>query len=153
MLVDRIITFLMYGVTILIEAIGYSILALSGYGWLWGPDVPYGTILRRPTSHLRTDGFLSGLFFTPVIISLAVSLAWNQPLVAVTVSGSLVVPLLIIHFFGKNFFIPIFYGVCMALVVIFACLLRLSAILLFFFLYLLLVFIGPLLFALFLASI
>ena len=153
MLMDRIITFTLYGVTVTIEFIGYFILAVFGYGWLWGPLLPYGRILRHPTSHQHMEGFFSGLVFMPVLVSLAVSLVYGQPLVVITVAGSLVVPLLIIHFFGKNFFIPIFSGVCMALVVTFACLLRLSAILLFFFLYVLLVFLGPLLFAFFLASI
>ena len=150
---DRIITFLLYGVTVTIEIVGYFILAVFGYGWLWGPPVPYRAILGHPTSHLRMEGFFSGLVLTPLMVSLAVSLAYDQPLVVINVAGSLLVPLLIIRFFGKNVFIPTICGICLALVVTIACLLRLSAILLFFFLYVLLVFLGPLLFALFLAAI
>lgn len=150
---DRITTFWLFAVTVTIEAVGYACLALFGYGWFWGPHLPYGLILRHPISHLRMEGFYAGLVVTPVAVSLAVSLAYDQPLVTVTVAGSLAALLSIHRYFKKNFFIPLCYGICMALVVFFACLLRLSVMLLFFSLYALLIFIGPLLLALFLASI
>lgn len=150
---DRIITFLLFAVTVAVEAIGYSVLAVSGYGWLWGSPLPYGTIVRHPISHRHMEGFYSGLVVTPIVVALAVSLAYDQPLVVMIVAGSLVVLLLINHYFRKNFLIPIFGWICLMLAVAFACLIRLSILLLFFFLYAFLVFLGPLLLALFLASI
>lgn len=150
---DRIITLLLFVVTFAFDIMGYSVLAISGYGWLWGPSLPYGDIVRHPISHRRMEGFYSGLVVTPAAVSLAVSLASGQPMVAIIVAGSLAILLLVDHYFKRNFFIPILGGVGLALAVTFACLMRLSVILLFFFFYVFLVFLGPLLLAFFLASI
>lgn len=152
-LVDRIITILLFAVTVTVEAVGYSVLAVSGYGWLWGSPLPYGAIVRHPVSHRRMEGFYSGLVVTPIFVSLVVSLTYDQPLVVMIVTGSLTILLLINYYFRKNFFIPILGWICLAIMVAFSCLVRLSIILLFFFLYAFLVFLGPLLLAFFLASI
>lgn len=152
-LMDRVITFLLFAVTVTVEALGYAVLAVSGYGWFWGPALPYGRIMCHPFSHRHMEGFYSGLVVTPVLVSLAVSLAYGQPLVVIVVGGSLVFLLVVSHYFRKNLFIPILGGVSLAMVVAFACLMRLSVMLLFFFFYVLLVFLGPLLLAIFLASI
>lgn len=151
MVIDRIITFLLFAVAVTFDFMGYAVLAIFGYGWLWGPKLPYGAILRHPVSNRRMEGFYSGLVVSPVAISLAVSLAYGQPLVAIVVSGSLVVLLLFHRYFEKNLFIPILGGGGLALMLVFACLMRLSVMLLFFFFYVVLVFIGPVLLALLLA--
>lgn len=148
---NRIITVSLFAMTLTLDIMGYCVLAISGYGWLWGSPLAYGTIVRHPISHRRMEGFYCGLVVTPVVVSLAVSMVYAQPLVAIVVSGSLAVLLLIKHYFKRNFFIPILGGVGLMLMVTFACLMRLSVTLLFYFFYVFLVFIGPVLLALFLA--
>ncbi len=153
MLMDWIITFLLFAITLTVETIGYAFLAICGYGWLWGPPLPYARIVRHPFSHRRMEGFYGGLVVTPVVVSLGVSLAYEQPLVIIVVGGSLAVLFIANYYFKKNFFVPLLGGAGVALVLTIACLMRLSVMLLFFFLYVFLAFLGPLLLAFFLASI
>ena len=149
---DRAITIFLYAFSTGLEIIGYLFLCLIGYGWGWGPLIPYGVIFRNPAAVMRMEGFYAGLAVTPILTALLASLLYGNWHIVLLVGGSIGFALLLNKFFKRNIFLPLFCGVFMVLMVAAACLMRLSVVLLLFFFYATLVLLGPLLLGLFLAA-
>lgn len=149
---DKAITLFLHVFSVGMEAIGYALLWLTGYGWLWGASIPYKEIFRNPAAVMRMEGFYAGLAAFPILAALLVSLLFGDWYVLLLVGGGIGFALLLNTFFKKNIFLPICCGFFMTLLVVAACLLRISIVLLLFFCYVALVLLGPVLLALFLAA-
>ena len=149
---DRAITIFLHVFSVGLEMIGYLFLCLIGYGWGWGPSVPYGMIFRNPAAAMRMEGFYAGLAVAPILTAFLVSLQYGNWNVVLLVGGSIGAALLLNTFFKRNIFLPLFCGFFMMLLVAAACFMRLSVVLLLFFFYAALLLLGPALLGLFLAA-